>query len=167
MKKPFPVQVSQTTIPTRALALENLRKAAAPGSALLRRLKRLSRLIAHGRVVKLHGHPNRIAAMEHALLTMAQKLVAETPVMQTIGIRDVLDHLTDQPLLVTLCRPDGWPMSAYAFRKADADARTILVTCEDGKTRSFEPDALLALFTTIFLLRVRLAAPAEALPQAA
>lgn len=57
MKKPFPMQVSQTAIPTRTLALEQLRKAAAPGSALLRRLKRLSRLIAHGRVVKLHGHP--------------------------------------------------------------------------------------------------------------
>ncbi|KQR18796.1 hypothetical protein [Deinococcus sp. Leaf326] len=167
MNKPFTVQVSQTTIPTRTLAIEQLRKAAAPGSTFLLRLKRLSRLIAHGRVVKLHGHPNRIAAMEHALLTLAQKLVAETPVMQTIGIRDVLEHLTDQSLRVTLCRPDGWPVSTYVFCKADPEARTILVECEDGKTRAFEPDALLALFTTTFLLRVRLAVPAQVLPQAA
>lgn len=152
--KPYIMTVSNQPVPAGSSALDLLREKARRSPAFCLRLKRLGLLIAHGRTVKLRGHPERVAALETALKGFA----ARHPEREVITVGELLAlPVSGSTLRVTLHRPDGWPVSEYHITRTAE--HLFAVRCIDGVTRHLSPDTLRALFAhSLFTLRVAPAA---------
>lgn len=148
--KPYIMTVSDQPVPAGTSALDLLRDKARRSPAFCLRLKRLGLLIAHGRSVKLRGHPQRVAALETALRGFA----ARHPEREVITVGELLAlPVSGSALRVTLHRPDGWPVSEYHVTRTGE--QLFAVRCIDGVTRHLSPETLKALFAhSLFTLRV-------------
>ncbi|MXV21201.1 hypothetical protein [Deinococcus xianganensis] len=135
--------------PTPQQALEDLRKAARRRPALRLRLKRLARLLAAGRALKLTGDPCRVQATVTALRAYA----AEGPVVLTaVAPDDLLVGLARGPVRVSVHDQDGWPICEYRLSHATAG---VDILCRDGRIRFLPRDEFRAQFRlAVYTLRV-------------
>ena len=144
--------------PTPQQALADLRKVALARPALQLRLKRLARLLAAGRALKLTGDPCRVQATVTALRAYAAK---EPEVLTAVTPDEILVGLSRGPVRVSVHDQDGWPICEYRLSHATAG---VDILCRDGRTRFLSGDEFRAQFRlAIFTLRVPatwIAAPA-------
>lgn len=148
--KPHTMSVSPQPVPAGHTALDLLRAAAKKNTHFRQRLKRVGLLLAHGRPIKLSGHPERVQALETALRGFAGRHPQRVP----ITTNQLLQlPIGEAPVRVTLHRPDGWPVSEY--RIARVDEFNIQVQCIDGVTRTLHTGTFRQLFApSLFTLRV-------------
>ena len=151
--------------PTPQQALEDLRKVALARPALQLRLKRLARLLAAGRALKLTGDPCRVQATVTALRAYAAK---EPEVLTAVTPDEILVGLSRGPVRVSVHDQDGWPICEYRLSHATGG---VDILCRDGRTRFLSGDEFRAQFRlAVYTLRVPatwLAEPAPVQPEQA
>lgn len=159
--KPHIVQVATRPIPAGQDALSLLREKAKTNPTFCLRLRRLGRLLAAGRAIKIQGHPERVQAMEKALSGFASRC----PQRVNISVGELLAlPVSSTQVRVTLHRPDGWPVSEYRIQRTEE--QVFEVRCIDGVTRRLSPQTLKGLFQHS-LFRLKVAPQPEAAQQAA
>ncbi len=144
-------------------ALTQLRALCTAQPAVVRRLKRLARLAAHGRPIRLTGSGPATQAYRAALNGYVGRLTRDHPDLTRVpvSVTDLLTHLREHPthtLHVALHDLTGAVIAAYEIRQQDRD---ILVRCADGKTRPLSTPSFTAMFT---LTAMHLSVPARQVP---
>lgn len=125
--------------------LEWLKAECRAGTPTLTRLRRLGRLVAAGRPVRVTGHPEQAANFRRAILGYATKVFGLVPA-DTLTLDALLLRVQHGPTTALLVR-DGVPETRYALR---LEQGTLHVTPPGGVTREVD----LATFTTLFRGRV-------------
>lgn len=158
---PHIVQVSSQCVPQGTDALTLLREKVRKQANFRLRLERLGRLVAAGRAMKIQGHPERVQAMEKAVMGFASRC----PQRVNISVTELLAlPVSEAVVRVTLHRPDGWPVSEYRIQRTEE--QVFEVRCIDGVTRRLSPQTLKQLFQHS-LFRLKVAPQPEAAQQAA
>lgn len=146
MKPKKPIWISVPTQGAASLedALAHLRAEVQRSPQLKIRLKRLARLFAGGRALKLTGDASDVQAFERAVRGYA---ATQRP-REVFSLND-LSHLPEGGLHLTWCRPDGWPLCEYHVQwSKGTDEPTLHVTGQDGCVRRLSAKAFLGLFSS-------------------